>query len=69
MYDWNHLRSFLELARGGSAAAAAKALRLNQSTVQRHVAALERELGRVLIERTAQGYQLTAHGESLRQYA
>jgi DNA-binding transcriptional LysR family regulator len=69
MYDWNHLRSFLELARGGSAAAAAKALRINQSTVQRHVAALERELGRALIERTAQGYQLTAHGERLRQSA
>lgn len=69
MYDWNHLRSFLELARGGSAAAAARALRVNQSTIQRHVAALEKELGRALVERSAHGYRLTEHGKSMLRHA
>ena len=33
MFDWNDLRYFLAVARHGSTIAAAKALRLSQSTV------------------------------------
>ena len=35
MFDWNDLRYFLAIARGGSIGTAAKALGVNQSTVQR----------------------------------
>ncbi len=44
MFDWDHLRHFLALARTGSLGAAARALRVNQPTVQRRLLALERTL-------------------------
>jgi DNA-binding transcriptional LysR family regulator len=69
MYDWNDLRHFLAVAREGSTLAAAKVLRVNQSTVHRHVSALERDLGCKLIERHPTGYRLTDLGKELRAYA
>ena len=69
MYDWNDLRHFLAVAREGSTLAAAKALRVNQSTVHRHVSALERDLGCKLVERHPTGYRLTDLGKELRAYA
>ena len=44
MLDWNDLRYFLAVARGGSTGTAAKALGVNQSTVQRRLRALEAAL-------------------------
>ena len=41
MFDWNDLRYFLAVAREGSTIGAASALKVNQSTVQRRLAALE----------------------------
>jgi DNA-binding transcriptional LysR family regulator len=41
MFDWNDLRYFLAVARQGSLQSAAKALGVNQSTVQRRLRALE----------------------------
>ena len=69
MFDWNDLRHFLAVARHGSTIQAAKVLGLNQSTVQRRIVALERQLGRPLFERRADGYRLTRLGEELRPIA
>jgi DNA-binding transcriptional LysR family regulator len=69
MFDWNDLRHFLAVARHGSTIQAAKALGINQSTVQRRIAELERQLGRQLFERRPDGYRLTALGEELRPIA
>ena len=69
MFDWNDLRYFLAVARHGSTIAAAKALNVNQSTVQRRLRELERTLGRKLVTRTAAGYRLTDIGKELLPYA
>src|SRR5690606_23320066 len=45
MFDWNDLRYCLAVARHGSTIAAAKALNVTQSTVQRRLRELERPLG------------------------
>jgi DNA-binding transcriptional LysR family regulator len=69
MFDWNDLKYFLAVARHGSTIAAGKALRLNQSTVQRRIVDLEKRLGRKLMTRTASGYRLTEFGKELQPYA
>jgi molybdate transport repressor ModE-like protein len=69
MFDWNDLRYFLAIARGGSIGIAAKALGVNQSTVQRRLRALEVALNCSLAERQAGGYRLTALGQQLLAYA
>ena len=69
MNNWNDLRHFLAVAREGSTLAAAKVLRVNQSTVHRHVSALERDLECKLVERHPTGYRLTDLGKELRAYA
>jgi DNA-binding transcriptional LysR family regulator len=69
MFDWNDLRYFLAIARGGSTGTAAKALGVNQSTVQRRLRALEAALDCSLAERQAGGYRLTTHGQQLLAYA
>jgi DNA-binding transcriptional LysR family regulator len=66
---WDDLRYFLAFARAGSMQAAAKALGVNLSTVQRRIAELEERVGRRLVERQLGGYHLTALGEELRPAA
>jgi DNA-binding transcriptional LysR family regulator len=63
-FDWEDVRYFLALARAGSLSAAARALRVNHATVARRIGALEAALGRVLFDRRADGYGLTAHGQA-----
>ncbi|HEX8525374.1 LysR family transcriptional regulator [Allosphingosinicella sp.] len=65
MFDWNDLRHFLAVARAGSTLAAAEILRVNQTTVARRIAALERDLGAKLFDRAQSGYRLTQLGEEL----
>lgn len=65
MFEWSDLRYFLAVARHGSTLAAARALGVNQSTVQRRLAELDRSLGRPLATRHASGYRLTEFGEAL----
>jgi DNA-binding transcriptional LysR family regulator len=65
MLDWNDLRYFLAVARGGSTLAAGRALRVSQTTVARRIAALEQALGFPLFDRRQAGYALTAEGEAL----
>jgi len=69
MFEWDDVKYFLAVARHGSTLAAAKALQLSQSTVQRRVAELERKLGRELVRRHFTGYRLTEFGEEMLPYA
>jgi len=65
MLDWNDLRYFLAVARGGSTLAASRTLRTSQTTVARRIAALEQALGVTLFEKRQAGYALTPAGEDL----
>ena len=69
MFEWDDVKYFLAVARHGSTLAAAKALTVNQSTVQRRITELERKLGRELVKRQATGYRLTEFGEEMLPYA
>ncbi len=65
MFDWNDLKVFLAVARHGSTVAAGRALQIDQSTVQRRLAELERRIGQPLVKRHTSGYRLTEFGQSL----
>ena len=69
MFDWNDLKYFLAVAHHHSTLAASRALQVNQSTVQRRLAELERRLGRPLVQRHPTGYRLTEFGQALLPYA
>jgi DNA-binding transcriptional LysR family regulator len=69
MLDWNDLKYFLAVARHGSTIAAGKALRISQSTVQRRLVELEKQIKRKLVMRTAAGYRLINSGQELLPYA
>jgi DNA-binding transcriptional LysR family regulator len=66
--DWDDLRFFLELIRHGSLSAAARKLRVTQSTVGRRLASLERHLRVRLMHRTGNGYVPTLAGEAIREH-
>jgi len=63
--DWNDLRYFLGVAREGSTLAAARSLRVSQTTVARRITALEESLGFPLFEKRQAGYALTPAGSEL----
>lgn len=65
MLDWNDLRYFIAVARGGSTLAAGRALRVSQTTVARRIAALEDAIGFPLFEKRQAGYALTPAGQEL----
>lgn len=65
MHSWDDLRFFLAVARSGSTLAAARALKVSQTTAARRVAALEESLGLALFERRQAGYAATPAGEAL----
>ena len=65
MFDWNDLKAFLAVARGGSTLSASKALGVNQTTVARRIESLEQDLGFKLFERGQSGSRLTEVGEAL----
>jgi DNA-binding transcriptional LysR family regulator len=69
MFDWDDLQHFLAVARFGSTTAAARALKVDQSTVQRRLAELERRIGQAVVERRPTGYRLTPYGEQLLPHA
>jgi DNA-binding transcriptional LysR family regulator len=66
MLDWQDLRFFLAIARSGTLSAAAKQLKVDQSTVSRRLQALEASTNARLFDRTADGYLPTAAGERMR---
>jgi DNA-binding transcriptional LysR family regulator len=65
MFDWNDLKYLLAVAENGSTLSAARALGVNQSTVQRRLSALETALGLRLVERLPSGYRVTAAGSAV----
>lgn len=65
MIDWDTVRYFLAVARGGSVRAAAERLGVNHATVLRRVAQLENRLGARLFERLPSGYRMTEAGEEV----
>jgi DNA-binding transcriptional LysR family regulator len=69
MVNWNNLQIFLSIARHGSLARAARAHRLDPTTLGRRIAALEAEAGQTLFERSSEGYVPTAYGRSLLPHA
>lgn len=65
MLDVRRMRVLREVAVRGSFSAAAEALSFTQSAVSQQIAALEREAGAVLVERSPRGVRLTEAGEAL----
>src|ERR1700759_2994131 len=65
MIDWDDVRHFLAVARGGSVRAAADRLGVNHSTVLRRIAQLEKHLGAQMFEKLPSGYRLTDAGEEV----
>jgi DNA-binding transcriptional LysR family regulator len=69
LLDWDDLRFFLAIARLRSLSAAARELRVTQSTVGRRLASLESGLGARLLHRTPEGYVATLAGEAIMSLA
>ena len=69
MLDWNDLRYFLAVARGGSTLAASRDLRVSQTTVARRIAALEEAVKLALFDKRQAGYALTPAGVELLAHA
>src|SRR6266403_2133987 len=69
MIDWDDVRYFLAVARGGSVRAAAEGLGVYHSTVLRRIAQLEERLGAQMFEKLPSGYRLTAAGEEVLEFA
>lgn len=69
MFDWNDLKYFLAVARGGSTLAAARMLGTSQSTVHRRLTELEKHFGCDLAKRSPTGYHLTECGQRLLEFA
>jgi DNA-binding transcriptional LysR family regulator len=69
MFDAARLRVFREVVRRGSLSAAAEAMSFTQPAVSRQIAALEREAGAQLLERTPRGIRLTEAGRVLLGHA
>jgi DNA-binding transcriptional LysR family regulator len=69
MLDVRRMRVLREVAARGSFSAAAEALDYTQSAVSQQIAALEREAGTILVERSARGVRLTDAGRALVAHA
>lgn len=63
--DWNDLRFFLAIVRGGSLGAAARLLGVSHPTVGRRLQVLEQASGQAFFRRTGQGLVLTDSGERI----
>lgn len=62
--NWDDARVFLAVCRESTLRGAARVLGVDQATVGRRVAALEKSLSATLFLRTSEGYALTALGEA-----
>ncbi len=68
-FDWDDLKHLLAVARQGSTLAAGRSLGVDQSTVQRRLAELERRIGQSLVLRQPTGYRLTEFGQEMLPFA
>ena len=62
---WDDVRFFLAVARAGSLSGAARVLRVGHVTVGRRVALFEKRLGVTLLNRTPDGFTVTAAGDAI----
>lgn len=67
--DWNDLKLVLAVHRAGNLKGAALALKIDQSTAGRRLAALESHIGAILFVRARSGFTLTDAGESAVRHA
>jgi DNA-binding transcriptional LysR family regulator len=67
--DWDDLKAFLAVMRAGRLTAAARAMRIDHSTLSRRIHRLEEALQTRLFDRLTGGYRPTAAGEQLLQEA
>ena len=65
MLSWDDFRIVKAVADRGSLTEAAKALRINQSTVFRKLGQIEHRIGARLFKRNRSGYTLTPRGEEM----
>lgn len=63
--DWDDLKYFLAVARGGGLTGAAERLHVSPSTVSRRLSQLEERIGSTLFAHHQTGYLLTDDGRSL----
>ena len=68
-WEWDDLRFFLAVARGGTISEGAKALQVNPTTVSRRIRALEERLGVDLFEKLRHGAILSAAGQDMAEVA
>lgn len=64
-FDWDDLKLFLAVARGGGLSVAARKTGKSAPTLGRRMVALEAVTGEELFVRNARGYELTAQGQAL----
>ncbi len=64
-YNWNDLKLFLAVVRGGGLSAATKATGVSSPTLSRRMTAFEKRIGQTLFVRQQRGYRLTQSGEQL----
>jgi DNA-binding transcriptional LysR family regulator len=69
MLDVRRLRVLVALDAAGSFSAAGQSLGMTQSAISQHIAALERAVGLLLVERGTRPVQLTEAGFALRRHA
>lgn len=65
--DWNLVRTFVAVAKGGSLAAGARSLGITHPTAARHIQMLEEALGVTLFTRSGKGLILNDIGEALQE--
>jgi DNA-binding transcriptional LysR family regulator len=66
--NWNDLRIFLEVSRAGTLSGAAAKLKVDHSTISRHIAQLEMTVDAPVFERNHQGFHITAKGRELLEH-
>jgi DNA-binding transcriptional LysR family regulator len=67
--DFDHLTTFVEIAKLGSFSRAGQKLFRSQPAVSAQIRQLEQEYGQKLFDRVGKTVRLTAAGEALREYA
>jgi len=65
MLDWDDLKTFLAISRHGTLSAAARALKVSQTTMGRRLDHLHDRAGATLLERTPSGFRLSATGAAI----
>lgn len=66
--NWHDLKIFLEVARCGTLGAAARRLKVDQSTISRRISRLEESINAPVFERDNQGLRITTRGQGLLQH-